>query len=206
MYLYGYSNLNNITTYYVHDNDFINEQALANIYLSLDLSDFSLQFAHIYQNNFLSPNVYGIYNGAPYGGPNIQADSNYWGTANTQHVDSAIYDYFDNSNSSVVFYSPILTSSVEVDTTCPSITTNIKSISKTENHFLLYPNPTHDKFVVESSEIIDRVTIYDITGRVVHEQTIINHKSEIINSFSPGVYLIKVMSGERVMTEKLVVE
>jgi hypothetical protein len=41
----------------------------------------------------------------------------------------------------------------------------------------------------------------------VHEQTIIKQKSEIINyHLSAGIYFVKVSDGEKIYTQKLVIE
>jgi hypothetical protein len=90
----------------------------------------------------------------------------------------------------------------------------IEEPSVNENGFNIYPNPAHNEFVVESlpggqagSEFGEReLKIFDMMGRVVHEQRI-NNKQETINChLKAGVYFLKVQSGAKVMTEKLVVE
>ncbi len=74
----------------------------------------------------------------------------------------------------------------------------------------IYPNPTTSSFTItlnnSFSTFHSQLSIYDITGRVVHEQ-IITQQTEIINqNLSPGIYFVKVKEGERVETQKLVVQ
>jgi hypothetical protein len=74
----------------------------------------------------------------------------------------------------------------------------------------IYPNPTTSTFTIslpnQSSLLNSQLKIYDVTGRVVHEQ-IITQKSEIINQhLAPGVYFVKVEEGEKNFTQKLIVE
>lgn len=72
--------------------------------------------------------------------------------------------------------------------------------------FSIYPNPAHHKFVVESSEFVDSIAIYDMTGRIVHEQTL-NNKQETVNcKLTRGLYLVKLQSGNSIYTQKLVIE
>jgi hypothetical protein len=78
------------------------------------------------------------------------------------------------------------------------------------NNLFIYPNPSNTTFTISFNELQIQnaeLKIFDITGRVVHEQTIINQKSEIINCpFASGIYFVKVSDGERVFVEKVVVE
>jgi hypothetical protein len=73
----------------------------------------------------------------------------------------------------------------------------------------IFPNPAHDNFTITLNQQINNgeLKIYDVTGRVVHEQTIINQESEIINyHLSAGIYFVKVRDGEKAYTQKLVIE
>jgi hypothetical protein len=106
---------------------------------------------------------------------------------------------FPNPPASAVYY-------YEVDY---CLTTNLKSV---ENHieFNIYPNPAHNTFTISfnslSSMVNGHLQIFDVTGRVVYEQTLNNQSTIIDKQFSPGIYFIKVRGGEKVFTEKLVVE
>jgi uncharacterized repeat protein (TIGR03803 family) len=87
----------------------------------------------------------------------------------------------------------------------------IDEINSPENIISIYPNPAHNTFTIllnEESGIGSwELKIYDMTGRMVHEQTIRNQESEIRNlNLSPGVYLVRVEVGEKVRQQKLVVE
>ncbi|MBX7205130.1 MAG: T9SS type A sorting domain-containing protein, partial [Bacteroidia bacterium] len=60
----------------------------------------------------------------------------------------------------------------------------------------IYPNPTNDKLNVESDNKIAEVKIYDVTGRMVYEQSTISDSSLQINcnKFIRGIYFIKINS------------
>jgi len=76
----------------------------------------------------------------------------------------------------------------------------------------LYPNPANGQFTIEmpgnSMESI-RVSIFDLTGRMVYEQTYKDHSGNLIidpgNLFS-GIYFVKVSSESYSKSIKLVVE
>jgi hypothetical protein len=114
--------------------------------------------------------------------------------------------YFGNP--SITFGSSILTNAGSSDLyvaklggTSTDVNENIFS-----DKMILYPNPAHNVVNVKCKMENAELKIYDVMGRVVYEQSIINQKSEIINSFSPGMYFVRVESGKKVWTEKLVVE
>tara|TARA_R110002126_G_scaffold129572_2_gene272467 strand:- start:37409 stop:37852 length:444 start_codon:yes stop_codon:yes gene_type:complete len=70
------------------------------------------------------------------------------------------------------------------------------TLSVSENEILglkLFPNPTLDKVSIVSKNIIDKVKIYDVAGRLVKE--VKNNKNSIeidISSLSVGVYSFSI--------------
>ncbi len=196
------------STFKVQHNTFENNYGQSNIHLLIGLVDFSLQFAHISNNNFLSTYTqYVIDNQCVFGGPNIDADSNYWNSTSTQHVDSMINDYFDDGNRSVVFYSPILSSPMDIDTSCaPEAPVSVKEISKEENHLLIYPNPTHNILNVECTIHDAELKMYDMTGRIVLEQQLRSPLSTVNCPLSTGIYLVRVEAADKVWEQKVVIE
>jgi hypothetical protein len=75
---------------------------------------------------------------------------------------------------------------------------------------IIYPNPAHNTFTISfnglSSMVNGHLQIFDVMGRAVHEQAVNNQSTIIDKQFSAGVYFVKVRVGERVFTEKMVVE
>src|SRR5258706_197017 len=119
LFLRGWDSGNDITQFFVTGNEFNNGLLGSEIYLYASAINPNLQFVNISNNNFLSDSVqYVIENASSFNGPSMHADSNYWNSTSTQHIDSMIYDFFDNANYSVVYYSPILSSPVLLDTAC----------------------------------------------------------------------------------------
>jgi hypothetical protein len=76
----------------------------------------------------------------------------------------------------------------------------------------IYPNPAHNTFTISFNGqwTVDngQLEVFDITGRKVMQQPIPGHCqfSTVNCQLKPGVYFIKVRGGEKVFTEKLVVE
>ncbi len=79
-------------------------------------------------------------------------------------------------------------------------------IEETENpvHFAIGPNPAHDVVNVYFSKRAPsdyKITISDITGRVVLEST---RRTINISALSPGAYLVRVTDGNESMTKRII--
>jgi hypothetical protein len=181
----------------------INEQSNSNL-LSPSLE--------ITNNNLSDPNSqYEIYNDLPYGSPHITADSNYWGSTNTQHVDSAIYDYFDDATKSVVYYTPILLNPIQVDTSCaPSSENGIPSINQ-QSSSALFPNPFSDYAVIRFNKSLHHATlkVYNVYGQMVKAMDPVDGSAILINrdEMPNGFYIYEVIENQqRTTVGKMVVE
>src|SRR6185436_3974027 len=151
----------------------------------------TLNYLCLKRNNFSNPNSqYELYNNIEYGSQNVFADSNYWGSTNTQHIDSVIYDYFDFANQSVVYYMPILPSPSAVDTTCAVIIpTSINNI-ELPSALVLFPNPAATHLTITFNK-----NIYHVSKKEINLKTISN-----------GIYLVKLFDGERYYCRKIIVK
>ncbi len=63
-----------------------------------------------------------------------------------------------------------------------------------EAYFNLYPNPTNGLVTITSKSVIEEVTFYTVTGRLVKQPTIPKGNSMLINcnELDKGVYLVRV--------------
>jgi hypothetical protein len=204
---------NNSQALKIHHNEFKNNTASKIINIGGNqVSNSTYNFMYCQYNNFFDVSTqYSLYDSVPYGSPNIHAENNYWGSINTQHIDSIIYDYFDFANQSIVYYSPILTIKVALDTVCAnSIPTFVSGIEELTEDFLIYPNPAQNSFTVSLNGLQMQnadLKIFDLAGRCVYKKEIQNTKYEILNTnFSPGIYFVKVSDGEREEVQKLIIE
>ncbi|SFU72569.1 Por secretion system C-terminal sorting domain-containing protein [Pustulibacterium marinum] len=68
----------------------------------------------------------------------------------------------------------------------------------------VYPNPTTDYFQIESSTNVERVWVYDLTGRLVSEYAGQTERM-FVGNLSAGNYVVKVMDDhQHVSTQKLI--
>ncbi|HLG33298.1 MAG TPA: T9SS type A sorting domain-containing protein [Bacteroidia bacterium] len=210
LFLHGWASGNDITQFFVSGNEFNNGQSNSEIYLYASSGNPALQFADISNNNFISDSAqYIINNYSAFSGPSMNADSNYWNSSSTQHIDSMIYDFFDNSNYSVVYYNPILSSPVVIDTACPVIITGINSIVYKET-VSLFPNPftTHATIKFPGTLHLATFRLYNLYGQLVQEKNNINGESFQLNreTLGSGVYVYEVTEkGKKICGGKAVV-
>ena len=86
---------------------------------------------------------------------------------------------------------------------CSSLT--LSTVVDVIDSVTLYPNPTSDFVRISAGESIDLVRVFDVTGRVVEESS--PEKSDFslnVSNLSKGVYLVKLNSGDKESTTKLI--
>ncbi|HRC32386.1 MAG TPA: T9SS type A sorting domain-containing protein [Bacteroidia bacterium] len=196
---------------HVERNDFKNNIApntifIDNAWQQTDPANYSLYMKH---NNFLNPENIEIYNNVQYGNQDFYLDSNYWGSTNPQHCDSVIYDYFDFANQSVVYYLPMLSAAVVVDTMCSSIPNSIADLNLSTGKFLLFPNPANDLINVIIPIVNSQVelNIYSTTMQLVKT---INANSGgettiTVSDLPPGIYFIDAQADNQHWRQKLII-
>ena len=68
----------------------------------------------------------------------------------------------------------------------------------------IYPNPAQSQFTVNAVDPIDRISIWDMTGRLVYSnQPGVNTLQIDTRGFSSGLYLITLVSGQKITHHKL---
>lgn len=84
----------------------------------------------------------------------------------------------------------------------------VKMILDNESEIRLYPNPTSDYFTVSSSkEVIDIITITNISGQIVGTINVNNFKSEIsVRQLPKGIYIINIITNQGVHTDRIILE
>ncbi|SDI45065.1 T9SS type A sorting domain-containing protein [Winogradskyella thalassocola] len=109
-------------------------------------------------------------------------------------VISGIADIFFDFNPAII------TNTVNTEIVAPLSVNefNVQSIQ-------VFPNPGQNVLKVVSNQVIDKLTIIDINGRVLNSIDISNLEYSLdISSFLEGVYFIKVDSGDTESTKKFI--
>lgn len=73
----------------------------------------------------------------------------------------------------------------------------------------VYPNPSNGKFTVVCDEFDGDVTfqLFNVSGEVVNEKVVSNEQVvEFANELSAGTYFLRIISGDKVATRKVIIE
>lgn len=70
----------------------------------------------------------------------------------------------------------------------------------------LYPNPVEDQLKIQSTELINAVEIYDLSGKLVISQTGVLSTVYTVNmdNLEQGTYVVKVKIGKKIINRKIV--
>ena len=72
------------------------------------------------------------------------------------------------------------------------------------NKFSVYPNPTSAILNIRTDENLDRVALFNVLGqRVLHQRA--PGKQLHLHSMKPGMYILKIYSGNKTVTKKVVI-
>ncbi|MCK4676995.1 MAG: T9SS type A sorting domain-containing protein, partial [Bacteroidales bacterium] len=128
-------------------------------------------------------------------------DNSFLSTCEVQSV----CDYLAAPNGTIEIYNnaPGCNSQEEVEEACA---VSVKSLSP-EDEISIFPNPANRQLTISSKDgaTIEEVIIYNQIGQIVHQEKPVNDIIDI-SQLHTGMYLIEVVSGQRKIREKLMIE
>jgi hypothetical protein len=74
------------------------------------------------------------------------------------------------------------------------------------NHVCIYPNPMKNFMVIQSEQMIQRVEIQDLLGKVVGNKLINSNQIEIPIDLENGCYIVKLIAHAAEFTERICVQ
>lgn len=75
----------------------------------------------------------------------------------------------------------------------------------TQNQFSIYPNPANDVVNISGKSNISSVQMYDLTGKLLSNQSLNSKDAKInISAFPKGIYIIKIVSEGKTNTHKII--
>jgi hypothetical protein len=94
---------------------------------------------------------------------------------------------------------------------CDSVTVGVvTSVEEMKaGSFSIHPNPTNNNFTVSFNQLkveSGKLKMLDVTGRVVLVETLRSQHSTFNFQLNPGIYFVQITVGEKMWTQKLVVE
>ena len=89
-----------------------------------------------------------------------------------------------------------------------SQTLNNKEVDVNSTKAKIYPNPAQYFFTIENQQDIDEIKIFDVTGKIVYNQSGFNQNKVQVNSNSwpAGTYMVQIKSGDRTQLMKVLVK
>ena len=81
----------------------------------------------------------------------------------------------------------------------------VDGIDDTESSgFSVYPNPVYDLFTLQTNKPGSQLVIFDLSGQEVLNIRLPNSSSIIdISAFLPGIYILRLVSGNQVKSQKI---
>ena len=70
----------------------------------------------------------------------------------------------------------------------------------------VYPNPAHNAIVINGISSQSNIVMYDITGKMVLNENVINNASLDISALDAGIYIITIVQDDMCVTKKIIVE
>ena len=74
------------------------------------------------------------------------------------------------------------------------------------DHVRIYPNPLKNFMVVQSEQMMQRIEIYDLSGKVLAMQTINSNQIEIPIELENGFYIVKLIAEGIEYSERICVQ
>lgn len=116
-------------------------------------------------------------------------------TKQNQSPNERIYElFFFNSNSFIItttFGRVFLNKTITASNNGGGGTTSIETI-ELKNEFNVYPNPTNGLVNIDYDKNIDKLTVYDLSGKMMLQNK--NTKQIDVSNLTPGTYLIEVVN------------
>lgn len=132
---------------------------------------------------------------------NLDVSNNYWCTFDQMDIQSRIYDGLDSNVYGVVSFLPIDTLN------CP-ISTHIYPIENKTIIFSIYPNPAKNNFTIKSNLDLQncKIEVFNMLGVMVYDETLNSEQQNIIVEIENGIYLVKILSKQKQLIKKLIIE
>jgi len=68
--------------------------------------------------------------------------------------------------------------------------------------FSIYPNPVKDILTIDSQKAVEKIEVYDLSGKKAMEVT--GQKQVNMSSLAPGTYILRAVLGKTVETVKII--
>lgn len=144
-------------------------------------------------------------NGAPYEG--MKKIGGYGSHTSLTVKDTIAYDFF-----TIAVDTTYVGAASDFDFVAPAVVTTTEEVAAEKVDMNVYPNPASNNVNVVLTGVKGQtmITVHDMSGKAVSSMKVdIDDNGQIINlpvdNYSQGIYFIKVINGNAVMTKKLII-
>jgi hypothetical protein len=90
----------------------------------------------------------------------------------------------------------------------PGVVTETEEFSSFNSNIQVYPNPANSEINISSQKPISQIQIYSLTGEIVFQENSMTTNTKTLNvtGFAPGIYMVRMVQGNNISTQKLVVK
>ncbi len=136
---------------------------------------------------------------------NLNLDTEYKPTSASNYVidqgDNVYYDVALFGDLDVAGNDRVFNSTIDLGAYEYSSTLSVNDVFLSTNSVKLYPNPVNDKLFIKSTDQVESLTIYNISGQLVKQVNTIDNGIEVYN-LSTGLYIIQIKTNNNTINKK----
>jgi len=142
------------------------------------------------------------------GGDDPRVDSYLVVTDNVGEFTTTTFDFTASTDSIVIYVRALLANDGDTEVFFDNLSlvenTNVSVEDELASQFKVFPNPANNIVQISSDLEINKVVMYDMLGKEV--MTTVNDNYLDVSALINGTYLMKITSGESIITKKIVKE
>lgn len=170
-----------------------------------DLTDLNVAYS-IAQS--LSPNATsGSYSTAALisGDPQLDTFNAYKPTviSNTINVGDNTAYTTDYPSKDLLFNTRIFNNTIDLGPYEYNPTLGVNDVALNKNTVKLYPNPASDRLFIKSTEQIEKVSIYNMSGQLIKQYDVLNNRINV-SELPVGLYMIKIKTDQSMIHKNLI--
>jgi len=85
-----------------------------------------------------------------------------------------------------------------------SNTLGINDVGINDENIVVYPNPTSDFIYIKTNLSLEKIELYDALGKNILKAK--NIKKIPVNNLSKGIYILKIYSGNKSISKKVIIK
>jgi hypothetical protein len=90
--------------------------------------------------------------------------------------------------------------------TTRDVFTGIDEMNQVQNSLIVYPNPAKYFIVIEGENSQSEIAIFDLTGKEILKQNVINGERISVATLQKGIYFLQIMNDSKQQIKKLIIE